>query len=217
MLEDSKSELLSEDLKKLNVGKTYLRIGLFDKAKTIFQELKHGSECEFLANLGIKLCDLKIKDVELEDDIYVYEAIQRKAIELNNVVAFEEAYKEIANFNGEYVIEEELLAAILNYFDLCKALSDFDLKNFVERFSNSYMYYNLLDHIASGFINKRRFNSAKYYVEKAIEVNPHDPKAFFNRLLMKTQCANEKELINTETKLDVYELLYPVLCCCDFV
>ena len=215
MFGDSKSEFLSEDSKKLNIGKTYLKIGLFDKARAAFQELKNSFECGNLANLGIQLCDLKIKDIELEDDIQVYEAIQNKAIATNDVVAFEKAYKEIAKLNGGYVIEEELLAGILDKFNLCTALIDVELKKFVERFANSYMYYNLLDHVASGLIEKNMFYRARYYVDKAIEVNPHDPKAFFNRLLMKVQSANEKELINIETNLDTFEDFNTILMLCE--
>ena len=58
---------LSEDLKKFNLAKTYLKSGLFDKAKAKFGELRYSEECGKLATLALSLCSWGVKNIEVTD------------------------------------------------------------------------------------------------------------------------------------------------------
>ncbi len=212
---DEKESFLTEDLKKFNLAKTYLKNGLFQKARSKFEEVQYSENCDRLAKYAIKLCDYEVKNIEVDDTLEFFESVSRIAVAKNDVVLYEETYKLIKEITNEYFVPEDFINVILEDFELHKSLNVEELKEFISKYSESYLFYNLLDNIAEGYLSIRDFDNAWYFVDEARKINPNDSKALLNLLLCKTHCSTTNDLVKLDTPLDQFEEFEELLLTCE--
>ena len=150
------------------------------------------------------LTNLKITDIKVAHTQKFYKYICDLAIKTNDLRLYLESFKLLEMVSGEEFIGDTFVEGILDKFDLCKTMDYEELKSFVDDYSESYLYLNLLNEAASDYFARRKFEQGFYFVEKALNIINDNEKARLNLLLYKTKCSGVSDLINLDTPL--YEI-----------
>ena len=198
-------DILDQRVSKLNLANTYLKNGIYVKAREKFLELNSYDEYKGLIAFALQLCDLKINSIEVEYSPNFFEEMLKISLKTNNVNLYLEAYKSLVNLKGQEFVQDTFVDGILDKFDLCNTMTFDELKSFIDKYSDSYLYLNLLNEASSDYFDRKKWDEGYYFVKQALKISEDNEKAKLNVLFYKTKCSNLEELVNLSTPLYDYK------------